>query len=174
MNVAFHALTGLAIGQAAACAADPPSPPSAERAAGRPRLALFAAAFTLGIMAHGVLDGLPHEYPFRAVGDTLVTAALVLSGLWLIQPRFRSLLLVTLVGTVLPDVIDHVPRDLNRHLGTHLPEVKKIFPWHGRGGSGSLSGDDIPFRAHIASIANHVIVATFCAVTMIRTRRVLR
>jgi hypothetical protein len=108
------------------------------------------------------------------VGDTLATAALVLPWMWLIEKRFRSLLLVALIGTVLPDVIDHVPRDLNRHLGTHLPEVTKIFPWHGRGGSGSLSGDAIPFRARVASVANHVIVVTFCAVTMVRARRVLR
>jgi hypothetical protein len=169
MNVAFHALTGLAIGQAAACVAQPEG-----REAGRPRLAIFAGALVLGVMAHGVLDGLPHEYPFRAVGDTLATAALVLPWMWLIEKRFRSLLLVALIGTVLPDVIDHVPRDLNRHLGTHLPEVTKIFPWHGRGGSGSLSGDAIPFRARVASVANHVIVVTFCAVTMVRARRVLR
>lgn len=171
MNVAFHALTGLAIGQAAACAGDPPQ---GEATGARPKLVIFAGAFVLGIMAHGVLDGLPHEYPFRAVGDTVATAALVLPWMWFIQPRFRWLLFVTLAATVLPDVIDHVPRDLNRHLGTHLPEVKKIFPWHGRGGSGSLSGNDILFRARIASITNHVIVATFCVVTMVRTRRVLR
>jgi hypothetical protein len=169
LNVAFHALTGLAIGQAAASAVDPD-----EAGAARPTAGIYATAFVLGIMAHGVLDGLPHEYPFRAVGDTLATAALVLP--WMlkrIQPRFRLLLLVALIGTVLPDVIDHVPRDLNRHLGTHLPEVTKIFPWHGRGGSGSLSGE-VPFRAHVASLANHVIVATFCVLTLIRTRRVLR
>lgn len=123
-------------------------------------------------MAHGVLDGLPHGYPLGAIGDTLVTAALVVTWMKLIEPRFRALLLVVLVGALLPDVIDHVPRDLNHHLGTHLPELKKIFPWHGRGGSGSLNGD-VLFRAHIASLANHVIVVTFCAVVLWLTRRVL-
>jgi hypothetical protein len=168
LNVAFHALTGLAIGQAAASPAEQRGPDA------KPRPLEYAGALILGVMAHGVIDGLPHEYPFRAVGDTLATAALVLPWLRFIQPRFRALLIVTLIGTVLPDVIDHVPRDLNKHLGLHLPELTKLFPWHHRGGSGSLSGDAIPFDARVASLANHVIVVTFCAVTIFRTRRVLR
>jgi hypothetical protein len=168
LNVAFHALTGLAIGQALASPAEERGPDA------KPRPFDYTAGLVLGVMAHGVIDGLPHEYPFRAVGDTLATAALVLPWLWFVQRRFRALLIVTLIGTVLPDVIDHVPRDLNRHLGLHLPELTKLFPWHHRGGSGSLSGDAIPFDARLASLANHVIVVTFCALTLYRTRRVLR
>jgi hypothetical protein len=168
LNIAFHTLAGLAIGQTAA---------SVSRGRGeheRPRAGIVVAAFGLAVMSHGVLDGLPHEYPFRALADTLVTTALVGVWMWLIEPRFRALLLLTILGAVLPDVIDHVPRDINRHFGTHLPELKKIFPWHGRGGSGSLSGEGILFRAHIASLTNHVIVVTFCAVALWLTRGVLR
>jgi len=171
LNIAFHALAGLAIGQAAACRVPPPE---ARDPGDRRHAALVTAiAFVLAVMSHGVLDGLPHEYPFRWLGDTLATAALVVPWMWLVQRPYRRLMLIVLIGTVLPDVIDHVPRDLNRHLGTHLPELTKIFPWHGRGGSGSLSGD-VPFRAHVASIANHVIVVSFSAVVLWLTRRVLR
>jgi hypothetical protein len=166
LNVSFHALAGLAIGQTTASLSRGPHE--------RPRPGVVVAAFGLAVMSHGVLDGLPHEYPFRALADTLVTAALVGVWMWLIEPRFRALLLVALLGAVLPDVIDHVPRDLNRHFGTHLPELKKVFPWHGSGGSGSLSGEGILFRAHIASVTNHVIVVTFCAVALWLTRGVLR
>jgi hypothetical protein len=171
LNVAFHALAGLAIGQAAATRVS--TPPRQGLARGRDAV-VTTIAFGLAIMSHGILDGLPHEYPLRALGDLLATTAVVAAGLWLIQPRFRILLLVTLLGAVLPDVIDHTPRDLNRHLGTHLPELKKVFPWHGAGGSGSLSGDNIVFRAHIASLTNHVMVVAFCATVLWLTRRVWR
>jgi hypothetical protein len=171
LNLAFHALAGLAIGQAAATRLS--TPPRDAFARGRD-VVVTTIAFGLAIMSHGILDGLPHEYPFRTLGDVLATTAVVATGLRLIQPRFRSLLLVALLGAVLPDVIDHSPRDLNRHLGTHLPELKKVFPWHGAGGSGSLSGDNILFRAHIASLTNHVIVVVFCVIVLWLTRRVWR
>jgi hypothetical protein len=170
MNLAFHALAGLAIGQTAATRiAAEPAPRTR-----RHDVVVATLAFGLAIMSHGILDGLPHEYPFRALGDTLATAAVVAAGMAPLRPRHRVLVLVALLGAVLPDVIDHAPRDLNRHFGTHLPELKKIFPWHGAGGSGSLSGDHILFRAHVASIVNHVIVVSFSAVTLWLTRRVWR
>jgi len=166
LNVAFHSFAALAIGQAAACRTAPTDRP-------RRRVAIAAVVFTLGVMSHGVLDGLPHEYPFRWLGDTLASTALV--GMWMAITRsgYRGLPLVAIVGALLPDVIDHVPRDLNRHLGTHLPELQKLFPWHHPGGSGSLSGV-VPFRARVASIANHIIVVSYCAVVLWLSRRALR
>jgi hypothetical protein len=180
LNTAFHTLAGLAIGQAAACrliATDPRGggPPRSghERREAQARYAEVAAfTFLLAVMSHGVLDGLPHEYPFRALGDTFFTIGLFATAMLLIEPRFRLLLAIAFVGAVLPDVIDHVPRDLNRHLGWHLPEYPKLFPWHHPEGSGSLSGVVAP-RAREASLANHVIVVTFCATLMWLSRRAL-
>jgi hypothetical protein len=180
LNVAFHALAALAIGQTAACRTAPSQRPApggdvvldSERRVSR-RFWIAAVVFVLGVMSHGVLDGLPHEYAFKWLGDTIASATLV--GVWLAitKPGYRSLLLIAIAGAVLPDVIDHVPRDINRHLGTHLPELRKLFPWHHRGGSGSLSGV-VPFDAHVASIANHVIVVSFCAAALWLSRGTLR
>jgi hypothetical protein len=172
MNIAFHTLAGLAIGQTAATriSTQPARDPEARRHDGL----VATLAFGLAIMSHGILDALPHEYPFRTVGDLVATAVVVAAGLWGLQRRHRALVLLALAGAVLPDVIDHTPRDMNRHFGTHLPELKKIFPWHGAGGSGSLSGDHILFRAHIASIVNHVIVVSFSATMLWLTRGVRR
>jgi hypothetical protein len=168
LNTAFHALTGLAIGQTAA---------SRLVTAPRESRSLYArvTAFTflLCVMSHGVLDGLPHEYPFRALGDTLWTTGLVVVWMAFIQPRYRLLLAIAFIGAELPDLIDHVPRDLNRHLGLHLPVLPKLFPWHYRGGSGSLSGY-VPPMARIASLVNHVIVVTFSATLMWLSRNALR
>ena len=166
MNIAFHTFTALAIGQSAACRLEV----ARSRAQ---RITIGVVTFLLGVMSHGVLDGLPHEYPFQWLGETVLTAALLAIWMAIIQPRYRILLLVAVAGALLPDVIDHVPRDLNRHLGTHLPELTKLFPWHHRGGSGSLSGT-VPPDARLASIANHIIVVTFSAVMLVISRRVLR
>jgi len=166
LNVTFHTLAALAIGQSAACRLQ-----VAERR--RQRVAIWVVTFLLGVMSHGVLDGLPHEYPFQWLGETVATTALLVIWMAIIQPRYRVLLLVAVAGALLPDVIDHVPRDLNRHLGTHLPELTKLFPWHHRGGSGSLSGTVSP-DARVASIANHVIVVTFSVVMLVISRRALR
>jgi hypothetical protein len=167
LNVAFHALSGLAIGEVAAARMAPA--PGRERRDLAHDVAVGLAAFALAIMSHGVLDGLPHEYPFRAFGDTLATAALVGAWMAVTPPRLRAFLLLVALGAVVPDVIDHVPRDLNRHLGLHLAEIPKVFPWHRAGGSGSLSGD-VPRGAHLASLANHSIVLAFCAAAVASTR----
>jgi hypothetical protein len=91
----------------------------------------------------------------------------------LVRPRFRPLLLIAFVGAELPDLIDQVPRDLNRHLGLHLPVLPKIFPWHHPEGSGSLSGDVAPL-ARVASLANHLIVVTFSLTLFWISRRAFR
>jgi hypothetical protein len=166
LNVAFHTLSALAIGQTAAWRID-----VADRRE-RP-VAIVALVFVLGVMSHGVLDGLPHEYPFKWLGDTVSTTALVVIWMAIIEPRHRALLLFAIFSAILPDIIDHVPRDLNRHLGTHLPELTKLFPWHHRGGSGSLSVN-VPLDARIASIAYHIIVVTFSIVMLWLSRRALR
>jgi hypothetical protein len=166
LNVAFHALAGLAIGQTAACQAARAARPGA-------RAAIAAAAFVLGVMSHGVLDGLPHEYPLRWLGETITSLTLVTTWMVITRPGYRALPLIAIAGALLPDVIDHVPEDLNRHLGTHLPVWPNVFPWHHRGGSGSLSGV-VPRDARIASIANHVIVVAFCAATLWLSRQALR
>jgi len=177
LNTAFHALTGLAIGQTAAsrlleAEREEPAPhiPDDARAL---YVRVAAYTFLLCVMSHGVLDGLPHEYPLRALGDTLWTLGLVFGWMLFIQPRFRPLLVIAFLGAELPDLIDHVPRDLNRHLHLNLPVLPKLFPWHYRGGSGSLSGH-VPPMARIASLVNHVIVVTFAATLMWLSRNALR
>jgi hypothetical protein len=166
LNVAFHTLSALAIGQTAATRIE-------VAATRRRRVGIAVWVFLLAVMSHGVLDGLPHEYPFKWLGDTVSTTALVVTWMAIVQPRHRALLLLAIGSAVLPDVIDHVPRDFNRHLGTHLPELTKLFPWHHRGGSGSLSGEQ-PLDARIASIANHIIVVTFSGVMLWLSRGALR
>jgi hypothetical protein len=177
LNTAFHALAGLAIGQTAACrllGAEREETPAHAPVDARSLYARVAAlTFLLCVMSHGVLDGLPHEYPFRALGDTLWTLGLFCGWMLFIRPRFRPLLAIAFVGAELPDLIDHVPRDLNRHLGLHLPVLPKLFPWHHPEGSGSLSGYVLPM-ARVASLVNHVIVVTFAATLMWLSRNALR
>jgi hypothetical protein len=180
LNVAFHTLAGLAIGQSAAAAealrAQAAAPPDADgrREGRRPgrRLAV-AVVLALGVFSHGVLDALPHFYPFRGLGDAVATAALFIGWMSMVPRRHWPLLVAACAGAVLPDVIDHLPRDLNRHLGLRLPVLPKLFPWHWPEGTGSLSGEQ-PLRYHVVSMVNHVIVVSFCAAALWISRGILR
>jgi hypothetical protein len=171
VNVSFHALAGIAIahetggrlGEISAFPAPHGGPPSAARA--------WSTAFGLAVLSHGILDGLPHYYPLGTWLDAAVSTALVAIWLVRIRPVLRVPLLVMCLAAISPDIIDHVPRDLNRHLGLHLPELPKLFPWHWRTGSGSMPGTTGPLWRE--SMTNHGIVVAFCAVVIFRTRHLL-
>jgi hypothetical protein len=170
MNVVFHTLAGLTIGQTAATRLD------TRRGGVRAPLrtgAIAAAVLVLGVLSHGVLDGLKHYYPFRARGDTLATAALFIGWLAMVPRRLWWPFIVGVAAAMLPDIVDHVPRDLNRHLGWHLPDLPPLFPWHWRESGASLSGPGPP-RLHLVSLANHAIVVGICAALLWVTRGVLR
>jgi hypothetical protein len=174
MNVAFHTLAGLAISQTAASRLKPAAaagPP--RRRLGRRDAGIAAAVFALGVASHGVLDGLKHYYPLSSAGDALTSAALFCGWLALVPRRLWPLFFIGFAGAIFPDLFDHVPRDLNRHLGLTLPVLPKVFPWHWPEGSGSLSGAHPPAFG-VVSLANHVIVVSFCAVALWLTRDVLR
>ncbi len=171
MNVAFHELVGIAIAHEASAALGPPTAYDGGSTTQR-RGTIWAAAFGLAVLSHGILDGLPHYYPLGIWPDTVVSIAFL--AFWLTRvPRWmRVPVIVVCVGSLLPDIIDHVPRDLNRHLHLGLPEWPKLFPWHWREGSGSIPGKTGPLWR--VSVANHAIVVAFCVTAFIRTRQLLR
>lgn len=175
MNVAFHTLAGLAISQTAAARRERRAVDGVPAAPGGGRRDLVTplVVFVLAIFSHVVLDDLQHFYPFRAFGDTTTTALLFFGWMSMVPRRYWALYILGVAGAILPDVIDHVPEDLNRHLGLHLPVLPNLFTCHWREGTGSLSGPH-PVRFHIVSVVNHIIVVSFCAAALWISRGVLR
>jgi hypothetical protein len=170
VNVAFHQLVGIAITHETAAWMG--APLEAPDPAARTRATIWATAFGLAILSHGVLDALPHYYPLSSAADTLVSLALVAVWLCLIPRWLRGPLLLVGVGALLPDIIDHVPDDLRKHLGWNIPVPPNLFPWHWPTGSGSLPGRTGPLW--IESLTYHLIVVIFCAVAIARTSHLLR
>jgi hypothetical protein len=162
LNVAFHELVGIALAHEVGARL---------RTDGGSNTSSWAAACMLAVASHGVLDALPHYYPLASWEDAVVSIVLV-AGWCLMVPRWlRAPLLLVCVASLLPDIIDHAPDDLRKHLGLPFPVVSNLFPWHWPAGSGSWRGRSGP--NWIVSVVNHLIVLGFCAASLIRTRQLL-
>lgn len=156
VNVIFHALTSTAV-MAAASGVEAES-----RSSRRLRL---AGAFGAGLCVHGVLDGLPHQYPLPAAPDVVAALALVaLVGL-LSRPSSRALLVASFSGAIAPDVVDLGPSMLASSVTAPLRHPL-LFPWHWREGSGSIYDG----RHVVVSITNHVIVVALSLLVLWASR----
>jgi len=155
MNVVFHGLA--AIGLTHVVLADRP-----------PTKATYAAAAVLGVLSHGILDGLPHQYPLRASVDIVAAIALVGVVTWKwMPPSHRLLLGWTFAFAVLPDVIDLGPAMVVHAVTGDRLHQPHLFPWHWPEGSGSIFDNTKPW----VSTTNHVIVVTFAVAAVVFGRR---
>jgi hypothetical protein len=171
VNVAFHEFVGIALAQEAAAwlGAPPPAPTGDET---QRRRFTWGLTFALAVLSHGALDGLPHYYPLGSAGDTVVSILLVGGWLWMVPRWLRGPGFLICVGALLPDIIDHVPDDLRKHLGLPIPVPPNLFPWHWPTNTSSLVGRTGPLW--VESTAFHVIVVAFATAAIARTRHVLR
>jgi hypothetical protein len=126
MNVTFHALTAVAIAHIAAIRLDP----SREGWFYRSDVWALGSAITLGVLSHGVLDGLKHGYPLETMPDVLCAG--VLAGCWCLCVRRRYFLLFTSVSlaSFFPDIVDLGPRMLRSATGIWTPmlDAAPLFP----------------------------------------------
>lgn len=99
-------------------------------------------SFALGIISHGILDIIPHCYPFNSKADAIASFLIMITSIFLIKKRYRFIVGMAFLGSVFPDVIDLSPQILNKYLGFSLPEIDKIFPWHHHEYSGSIYDGD--------------------------------
>src|SRR5689334_21423213 len=84
--------------------------PSQEGWFSRSDVLALGSAITLGVLTHGVLDGLKHGYPLETMPDVLCAG--VLAGCWCLCLRRRYFLLFTSVSlaSFFPDIVDLGPR----------------------------------------------------------------
>ncbi|MEP6902440.1 MAG: hypothetical protein ABJA66_11865 [Actinomycetota bacterium] len=129
MNVIFHTLGSIAT--AAVLSAKPGEKTS--------NLKKLAVGFFVGILLHGILDLLPHNYPLSSTLDVFFTLFLLALTIFLAQKQNRILILVCFVGAIFPDLVDLGAEIANKHLGIPFPQFSfKIFPWHWKEYSGSI------------------------------------
>jgi len=182
MIVTFHALTAVGIAHIAAIRLES----SREGWLYRSDVWVLGSAITLGVLSHGVLDGLKHGYPIRAVPDVLCAGLLAICWSLCVRRRFFLLFASVILASFAPDIVDHGPKMLRSAIGIWTPmvDVAPHFPWHWPDGSGSMyplsSKAPEPTRVldigqnRIVSWTNHFIVVTFAASGIFANPRVFR
>ena len=99
----------------------------------------YLFGFATGIIIHGVLDYLPHQYPLASKIDVALALFLLVVFLAVSQSRNFLLILICYAGSIFPDLIDLGPAIATKHLGIPFPQFPfKIFPWHLKQFSGSI------------------------------------
>lgn len=99
----------------------------------------YAIGFCAGILVHGILDFLPHDYPLPSKFDVIFALALLISFLSTAQKQNRVLILACFGGAIFPDIVDLSAGIVNKHFGIPITPLSfKIFPWHWKEFSGSI------------------------------------
>lgn len=149
MNVFFHVVTGIGIAVAVT---------DTERL-NKIKDSFIPAfcALLLGIVAHGVLDYLPHTYPFSTMLDVLISVPII--GLCIVKAKrkYRLILITAFLGCILPDLVDLLPSILHKYWGFRLPAYDTVFLFHMKEYSGSIFKGE-SFSSDINHIS--VIMAT--------------
>jgi len=182
MNVTFHALAAIGIAHMAAIRLES----SREGWFYRTDVRVLGSAITLGVLSHGVLDGLKHGYPIQTVPDVLCASVLVICWCLCVHRRFFLLFASVSLASFAPDIVDLGPRMLRFATGTWTPifSAAPLFPWHWPDGSGSMYAmpSKVPASTRILDIGqnrivswtNHLIVIAFAAAGIFANPRVFR
>lgn len=109
-------------------------------------------AFIVGVIAHGILDYVPHGYPIPTIIDILFSVLFIGVLFWRISTDFRLLLLSSFAGSIFPDLVDLLPKLLDKYLHTTIGHNNNIFPWHWSQYSGSIYGGhyQVSYLNHIS------------------------
>ncbi|MBX7171087.1 MAG: hypothetical protein K1X72_09020 [Pyrinomonadaceae bacterium] len=159
MNVTFHTLGSIATAAVL-------SPTGNWRSVAA--LKRYAIGFVSGILIHGILDFLPHNYPLPSKFDVAFAIVLLILTLWLAQKQNRLLVLICFIGSILPDVIDLGAGIANKHLGIPVPQLDfKFFPWHWEEYSGSIYDDSHSFESAIF----HLLFLLICFILIYAYRK---
>ena len=124
MNGIFHTLSSVAI---VVMVADVSKPLAKMEVCSK-----MALAFTLGIIVHGILDYIPHRYPFNSKIDVIVSLAFILFLIFKAKRRYRGIVIASIFGCIFPDILDLSSGIFNKYLHLHLPIIQKIFRGIGR------------------------------------------
>lgn len=124
MNVTFHALAAVATGTALAARLPAPA-----RLFDLRDLPWLAAGLAGNVLLHAAMDLSPHTYPVPWRLDILASVATTVLALALVRPRYTVLFAASLLGGLLPDLVDQGPGLLNRLLGLALP-TRELLGFH--------------------------------------------
>lgn len=161
MNVIFHTLASVATAAVLSARLEEREPVHSTKG-----LTILVSGFTVGILLHGLLDSIPHQYPLPSLLDVVVSLALFFIVFVLSRKEARWILSACFLGAIFPDLVDLGPAIVNQKMQWHLPTVK-IFPWHWKEYSGSIFDGSRRWL----SVLNHLVVAGTSAFLILRFRK---
>jgi hypothetical protein len=182
MNVTFHALAAAGIAHVAATRLET----SRDGWFCRSDAWVLGSAICLGVLSHGVLDGVKHGYPLRTALDVLLAGLLATGWCLCVRRRFFLLFAAVFLASFAPDIVDLGPRLLRSvaEISTPMADGVHLFPWHWPDGSGSMypALSRAPERTRIldtgrntiVSWTNHLIVVAFAAAGILMNPPVFR
>ncbi len=110
-------------------------------------------AFVVGLISHGALDYIPHCYPINSKFDAIAGLGMILITIWLTKKKYRLVMGLSFLGSIIPDIVDLSPGIINKQLGLSIPIIDKIFPWHFQTYSGSIYNENCNI-----STLNHLLL----------------
>lgn len=114
MNLIFH--TVISIATAPICAK--------KIAESNKPIKYLTLGFVGNIIGHGIMDLIPHNYPFTRNTDLLISFGIFLLSMIFVKKKYISSIFFCFLGGAFPDLIDKA----------FLPIIGlgqlKIFPWH--------------------------------------------
>jgi hypothetical protein len=156
MNVTFHALGSFAVAAVLSLKAAESEFFGLKNSSTWLKMAI---GFVAGILIHGILDFLPHQYPLRSKFDVIFALGLLALTVFLAQKQNRLLILVCFGGAIFSDIIDLSAEIVNKYLGISIPHLPfKIFPWHWKEYSGSIYDGSQAVESNIY----HILVLLIC------------
>jgi hypothetical protein len=182
VNVTFHVIAGGGIAHIAAARWGPSRGGWFDRS----DVWVLGAAISLGVLSHGVLDGLKHAYPIRSAPDILCAGLLAICWCLCVRRRFFLLFASVILASLAPDIVDFGSRMLRSVFGisTRMVDVGPLFPWHWPDGSGSMypMSSKAPEQTRILDVGrnrivswrDHLIVVVFAASAICANPRVFR
>ena len=151
MNVTFHALGSFATAAALSLG-------KTENWRSLSAVKKYLIGFAAGILVHGILDLLPHQYPIPSKIDVVLALLLLFLFLFISQKQNFPLILVCFAGGIFPDVIDLGPTIVDKYLGISLPRLPfRLFPWHTKQYSGSIYDGSRALESAVYHISFSVI-----------------
>jgi hypothetical protein len=127
----------------------------------------FLIVFVLGVLVHGVLDYLPHQYPISSKFDVGIALCLFFLTLFFVKKQNCLLLSIAFIGGIFPDLVDLSAGIADKYFGLTLPQLSfKIFPWHWKKYSGSIYDGS----REIESAVYHISVLLIGICVLIKTK----
>lgn len=120
--------------------------------------------FLIGIIFHGILDYIPHCYPFPSKIDAILSLLLIIVAILSADRKYRLIVAASFAGNIFPDLIDLSSGILNKYMHLNIPVFPKVFPWHWPEYSGSIYNGG----CNVSNINHSIVIAMVLMICILK------